>query len=162
MKIKERMIKTVLSCRPTDNLAEVTALLWDGRCGVLPVVDDEDRVISMITDRDICIALGTRNLRASEVQVKDVAPSRVFTCDRNDDISSALRTMVSQNVRRLPVVNDEGKLVGMLSIDDFLLDAKPGSAGVLSLETLEALKTIVENRKRDHPQETIKALTTHG
>jgi CBS domain-containing protein len=144
MKAKDRMVNPVSVCRPDENLAEVAATMWETRCGALPVVDAEDRVISMITDRDICIALGTRNVRASEVHVHEVAAPRVFTCLDTDDISLALRTMVSKNVRRLPVV----KLVGVLSIDDFLLHTEPGQAGILSLEALEALKTIVETRKR--------------
>ena len=148
MKIKDRMVKSVSVCRPEDNLAEVTAMMWEGRCGALPVLDAEEGVISMITDRDVCIALGTRNLRASDVNVKDVAPSRVFVCLDSDDISYALKTMVSQNVRRLPVINNEGKLVGIILIDDFLLHSEPGKAGILSLEVLEALKTIIENRQR--------------
>jgi predicted transcriptional regulator len=136
--------------------------MWEDRCGALPVIDAEERVISMITDRDIAIALGTRNLRAADVLVQEVAPPRVFTCRDTDNISLALQTMVSQNVRRLPVVDLEGKLVGVISIDDFLLHTEPGKAGVLSLETLEALKTIVENRKRDHPHDEQKALVAHG
>lgn len=162
MKTKERMIKSVSVCRPDNNLAEVVQRMWEDRCGALPVIDAEERVISMITDRDVAIALGTRNLLASDVLVQDVAPPRVFTCRDTDNISLALQTMVSQNVRRLPVVDLEGKLVGVISIDDFLLHTEPGRAGVLSLETLEALKTIVENRKRDHPHEETKALVTHG
>lgn len=162
MKTKDRMVKPAIACRPENNLAEVTAMMWEGRCGVLPVVDDAERVISMITDRDICIALGTRNLRASDVLVKEVAPPRVFTCLEGDDISSALRTMVAQNVRRLPVVDDDGKLIGMLSIDDFLLHTKPGSAGVLSLEALQALKAIVENRKRGSAHEPAELIASHA
>jgi len=162
MKTKERMVRAVSVCRPEDNLAEVAAIMWDSRCGALPVVDAEDRVVSMITDRDVAIALGTRNLRASDVLVRDVAPPRVFTCQDHDDMSFALHTMVSQNVRRLPVVDDDAKLVGLISIDDFLLHAEPGKAGVLSLEALNALRTIIENRLRDHHQEHTGALATHA
>lgn len=162
MKTKERMVTAVSVCRPEDNLAQVAAIMWDSRCGALPVVDAEDRVISMITDRDVAIALGTRNLRASDVLVQDVAPPRVFTCQDHDDMSFALTTMVSQNVRRLPVVNDNAKLVGLISIDDFLLHAEPGKAGVLSLEALNALRIIIENRLRDHHQEHTGVLATHA
>lgn len=162
MKTKERMAEPAIVCHPENNLAEIAAIMWDERCGALPVVDPEGRVISMITDRDVAIALGTRNLRASDVLVKDVAPPRVFTCLDHDDISFALHTMVSQNVRRLPVVDDDGKVVGMLSIDDFLLHAEPGKAGVLSLEALEALRTIIENRLRNHHAERAEVLATHA
>jgi CBS domain-containing protein len=162
MKTKDRMETTVSVCRPENNLAEATAMMWEGRCGVLPVVDEQERVISMITDRDICIALGTRNLRASDVQVKDVAPARVFTALDSDDISRALTTMASQNIRRLPVVNDKGNLVGILSIDDFLLHTEPGSAGILSLEALEVLKTIVADRKLGHTHEHGEVMAAHA
>jgi CBS domain-containing protein len=162
MKTKERMIKTVSVCALENNLAEVAATMWDDRCGALPVVDAEGNVISMITDRDVCIALGTRNLRASDVLVKDVAPPRVFTCHERDDINVALRTMVAQNIRRLPVVDDAGRLVGVISIDDFLLHTEPGRAGVLSLEALEALKAIVENRKRNHAHPPAEVIAAHA
>jgi CBS domain-containing protein len=162
MKTKDRMVRTVSVCRPEDNLAETTATMWESRCGALPVIDAEERVISIITDRDICIALGTRNVRASEVQVQDVVPARVFTCLDSDDISVALGIMVAQNVRRLPVVDKDAKLVGVLSIDDFLLYAEPGKAGILSLEALEALKTIIEDRKREHIHKPAEVLATHA
>lgn len=162
MKTKDRMAKPVVVCHPENNLAEIAAIMWEERCGALPVVDAEERVISMITDRDVAIALGTRNLRASDVLVKDVAPPRVFTCFDHDDLSEALNTMVSQNVRRLPVVDDHSKVVGMISIDDFLLHAEPGKAGVLSLEALEALRIILENRLRGHHPEHAEVLVTHA
>jgi CBS-domain-containing membrane protein len=77
-------------------------------------------------------------------------------------MSFALTTMVSQNVRRLPVVNNQGKLVGLISIDDFLLHAEPGKAGVLSLEALDALRTIIEKRLRDRHPEHTGVLATHA
>lgn len=162
MKTKDRMAKLVVVCHNENNLAEIAAIMWEERCGALPVIDAEGRIVSMITDRDVAIALGTRNLRASDVLVQDVAPPRVFTCLDRDDMSVALNTMVSQNVRRLPVVDDQQKVVGLISIDDFLLHAEPGKAGVLSLEALEALRTIIENRLRDHRAEHTGALTTHA
>jgi len=152
MKAKERMTRRVVTCRMDNNLAEVAALMWEERCGALPVLAPDGRLASMITDRDVAIALGTRDLRASEVLVEQVVPARVFTCLEHDEMERALSIMVAQNVRRLPVVNDEGALAGILSIDDFLLHTQPGKAGVLSLEALEALKTIVENRQRGRSQ----------
>lgn len=162
MKTKERMTAPVAVCHPENNLAEVAALMWEHRSGALPVVDAQQRVISMITDRDVCIALGTRDLRASEVLVKDVAPPRVFTCQAHDDVSLALHTMVSQNVRRLPVVDEEMKVVGLISIDFFLMHAEPGRAGVLSLEVLDALRTIIESRLPDHPREKTEVMAMHA
>ena len=124
MNVRDIMVKKVSVCESDNNLAQVAAIMWNERCGLLPVLDSRGKVTSVITDRDICIALGTRNLRASEVQVKDVSPPRVFSCGPSDDILSALDTMVSQNVRRLPVIGEDGRLVGILSIDDVLLHSE--------------------------------------
>lgn len=153
MKAKDLMSRSVVTCRMDDNLAEVAALMWAERCGALPVLGANGRLASMITDRDVAIALGTRNLRASDVLVHQVVLSRVFTCAEHDEMERALSIMVAQNVRRLPVIDGEAALVGILSIDDFLLHTQPGKAGVLSLEALEAVKTIVEDRQRgrSHP-----------
>ena len=151
MNVNDVMVKSVSVCRPDHNLAEVVATLWEGRCGALPVVDGRGKVTSVITDRDICIALGTRNLRASEVQVKDVSLPRVFSCGPHDDVRLALKTMESQNVRRLPVVDPDGKLIGILSIDDLLLhsERRAGKAGISHEDAVNAVKSILKNRSRE-------------
>jgi CBS domain-containing protein len=143
------MVNPVAVCSPDANLAEVAAILWDARCGTVPVVDGDGRVISVITDRDIAIALGTRNLRASEVRVKDVALPRVFTCGPEDDFEDALNTMVTQNVRRLPVVED-GKLAGILSIDDLARNASqwPDEQDIPESEVIIAMRKILLVRTR--------------
>jgi len=127
MKVENFMVRDVKFCYANSNLAQVAEIMWNGGCGTLPVLNDSGKLWSMITDRDICIALGTRNLRASEVHVSDVAAPRYFACAADDDIYTALKTMAAQEVRRLPVVDDEHKLVGILSIDDVILHAKAGS-----------------------------------
>ena len=134
--------------------------MWEDRCGALPVVDDNGRVISMITDRDISIALGTRNLRASDVHVNEVRTAAGFHLRGHRRYFSRARdhggAECAAEACRLPTM--KGKLVGVISIDDFLLHTEPGQAGILSLEALEALKTIVENRKRNRPHDSTQAL----
>ena len=124
MKVQDVMTKTVASCRLDANLAAAAALMWDYNCGQLPVVDDQGKVTSVITDRDICIALGTRNQRASEVTVREVICRPAVLCTANDDLRSALGTMAAERVRRLPVVDHEGSLVGILSLEDVTLQAR--------------------------------------
>ena len=98
--------------------------MWEHSCGQLPVVNDEGRVSAVITDRDVCIALGTRNQRACEVRVSDVVCRAAVLCKAEDDLRSALKTMAAEQVRRLPVVDHEGILVGILSLDDVTLQAR--------------------------------------
>jgi len=124
MRVQDVMTKTVASCRPAANLAVATALMWEHNCGLLPVVNDQGKVTAVITDRDICIALGTRNQRACDTKVSDVANRPVVLCHADDDLRSALKNMAADRVRRLPVVNQAGGLVGILSLDDVTLAAR--------------------------------------
>jgi len=121
MKVSEVMMRTPASCKPETNLGAAVETLWNRNCGFLPVVDEQGRVNAVITDRDICIALGTRNKLAGEITVGEVARKRVYSCEPNDDVHLALATMQEMGVRRLPVVNWEGKLQGVLSMDDIIL-----------------------------------------
>ena len=99
--------------------------LWAADCGVLPIVDDTGRVAGILTDRDICIALGTRNARASDVLIASVMRPAVYTREPDDDVLAALALMSDRRVRRLPVV-EGGRLVGVVSLNDAVLAAGTG------------------------------------
>ena len=105
-------------CTPGINLGAAVEILWHGNCGLLPIVDEHQRVVSVITERDICIALGTRNRLAGEITVGEVATHRAICCSPDDDVRSALAKMVQAKIRRLPVVNAEGELEGIIAMDD--------------------------------------------
>jgi len=124
VKVKDIMRSTVICCRPDSNLAEAADLLWSSDCGVLPVVDTAGKVIGIITDRDICVAVGSRNCAPSEIVVRNVACAEVSICKGEDDILFALDIMRVNLVRRLPVVNEAGILQGLLSLDDIILSAE--------------------------------------
>ena len=124
MRVEDVMNKAVASCHPDANLAVAAALMWEHNCGQLPVVNDEGKVSAVITDRDICIALGTRNQRACELTVRDVTCRAAVVCHADDHLRSALKIMAEERVRRLPVVDQEGVLVGILSLDDVTLQAR--------------------------------------
>lgn len=118
MNVKEAMTTATGRCIPGMNLGAAVEILWKNNCGLLPIVDEHERVISVITERDICIALGTRNRLAGEITVGEVATHRAICCSPEDDVRSALAKMVQAKVRRLPVVNAEGKLEGIIGMDD--------------------------------------------
>jgi CBS-domain-containing membrane protein len=146
MLVKQLMTQDVISCRPENNLAELAERMWNQRCGALPILDGSGRVMGMITDRDICIALGTRNIKASDVLARDVSPPGCFSCRPEDDARDALRTMATQEVSRLPVVDDAGKLAGIISIDDIIFRAGGGRSCLSDREIIDALKAIEEER----------------
>ena len=147
------MVRTVKTCSPEMNLAAVAEQLWKAGCGVLPVVD-KGRVLGMITDRDICIALGTRNQKASDVRVRDVTLPKLFYCAPDQDIHAALNTMGAQKVRRLPVIDSRGALEGILCLDDIVLFADEKASGLTYFDIVDTLKSIC-----DH-SEMLKSLAT--
>jgi CBS domain-containing protein len=146
MLVKDLMTKNVTSCRPENNLAELAAMMWNERCGAVPILDGSRRVMGIITDRDICIALGTRNIRASEVLARDVAPLGYISCSPDNDVRDALRTMATQEVGRLPVVDEAGQLVGILSIDDVIFRAGGGRSGLSDREIIDTMRAMREER----------------
>src|SRR6478672_5096490 len=143
MKVREIMTSDVKTCRPDTNLAEVVKLMWERDCGVLPVVKADGKVSGMITDRDICVAIATRGWTADRIAVRDVATGKLSTCSADDDAIVALQTMKSQRVRRLPVVDAEGRLKGILSLNDVV--THNGAAS--STEIVSTMASICEHRR---------------
>ncbi len=145
MKVQDVMVEGVRFCSPDTNLATVAKIFWEQGCGALPVVEN-GRAIGMITDRDISIALGTRNAKAGDTFVRDVALPKVFFCLPQDDIHTALDTMRAQQVRRLPVVDHEGALAGILSLDDVVLFAGEKPTDELTYtDVVDTMKSIYEH-----------------
>jgi CBS domain-containing protein len=124
MKIKELMTSDVKSCSLDTNLAAVAKIMWEEDCGAVPVTDERGRVVGVITDRDICIAAATRPNSEGEIPVRHVIANTLFTCAPNDDPRAALETMRQRKVRRLPVVDQQGRLAGIVSIHDLALQAR--------------------------------------
>ncbi len=153
MKVKEIMMNTPYTCRRETNLGEATELMWKGNCGFLPVLDADEKVRGVVTDRDICIALGTRNKVPGDVTVGEVMTNRLCACSPEDHLHVALITMRDGKVRRLPVIDSEGKAAGVLSIDDVLLHAEPASSNKpVELSTDEVVRTFRVINQRDLPQ----------
>lgn len=144
MLVERLMTRDVEACRPESLLTEAAAIMWRRDCGVVPVVDSEQRVIGIITDRDICIALATRPRVASEVRVGEVMSRPVHACTEVDDVAEALELMMRERVRRLPVLDGRDKLAGILSLNDVILHSERGKSKkhVSHRETMRTLKAI--------------------
>jgi CBS domain-containing protein len=136
MKVHQVMVREVEACHPATDLAAVSMIMWRQDCGVVPVIDDQRRVLGVISDRDICMALATRHRRAEEVTAHEVMSGRVFSVRPDDDVRAALETMKTERVRRLPVVDTERRLQGIVSISDLVMRAQ--SSGGLASEGISA------------------------
>jgi CBS domain-containing protein len=140
VKVKDIMTSEPRTCSLGTNLAAAAALMLDGDCGILPVVED-GTLVGIVTDRDMYIALATRDRRASEMTVREVVRAPVYTCGPDDDVQAALETMKQHRVRRLPVEGFGGTIMGIVSMNDIILASgarKPvREAAVMS--TLQAI-----------------------
>ena len=144
MKVREIMTGKPKCCGPDTNLAEAIELMWTNDCGALPVVEDGN-LIGMVTDRDVSIAVGTRNCRPSDVKVKEVATRAIQTCAPDDDVDAAMATMRRAQVRRLPVMED-GTLAGILTLNDVILAAAHKYAAVDADGVMNTMRAVSEHR----------------
>jgi len=103
--------------------------MWIGDCGILPVVGHRGDVVGVITDRDICIAVGIRCSLASDIAVKDVISGNVFACLPDTDIRDAMEIMRAKKVRRLLAMNPDRSIAGILSLDDIAVAAESTALG---------------------------------
>jgi CBS domain-containing protein len=136
MKVKELMTaETVKSCNIETKLHEAAKIMKEANCGVLPVVDREKRVVGMVTDRDICLALAEHHgAAAPQSEVHAIMTHHVHTVKEDEDVSSVLREMRMHQIGRIPVVDDAAKLKGIVSIHKLL--AQAGTDGKIEMGTV--------------------------
>jgi CBS domain-containing protein len=156
MKIESLMTRDVLTCRPDDKLVEAARIMWENDCGCVPVVDPAQRVIGMVTDRDVCMAAYMQGQRLEDALVQNVMSRDVRSCRSSDDVRKAESTMRADKLHRLPVVNESGKLVGLLSINDIACEAARESSMANRQVTFEevgaTLAAICEHRRAAAPE----------
>lgn len=124
MRVSRLMTFPVVTVLPEETLSTAMRLMWDRDLGALPVVDAEsNRPLGMVTDRDIGIAAWSKGRRLEELRVADAMSSRLISCAHGDSVATAESLMRANQVRRLPVVDDAGQLVGIISLADLAKSA---------------------------------------
>jgi len=118
MKVAELMVREVTACSPDDALNRAAQIMWENDCGCVPVVDRAARLVAMLTDRDICMAAYTGGRTLKDIRVSAAMSSELFACRPGDDILEAQKLMREHQVRRIPVSDGMGRLVGILSLAD--------------------------------------------
>lgn len=123
MNVSQIMTRTLHTCGPDDSAASAAALMWNNDVGCVPVVDGGGQVVGMITDRDICMATYMRDEAPSRIPVSSVMAREVHACTPHHSLVDAEEIMRSRRIRRMPVVDERGALVGLLSINDLAREA---------------------------------------
>jgi CBS domain-containing protein len=118
MKVKDVMHRGVDWVSPETPVAELAKLMRDHDVGSIPI-GENDRLVGMVTDRDIvCKGLAQDNFDARRATARDVMTSKIHCCREDEDLTKAVRHMEELKVRRLPVINKNKRMIGMLSIGD--------------------------------------------
>lgn len=138
MLVQEIMTVPARYARPQDSAASAVDLMHSLGVGVLPVVE-EDRVVGIVTDRDLVLALAGQARRLEGLTLAAVMTPGAVCCRTEDTVEAAAALMGDHQVRRLPVLDDAGQLAGVLSVTDIAVHASEQLAG-------EALGEIAEYR----------------
>lgn len=139
MKIEDIMSRSLKTCMRDHTLDCAARIMWENDCGVVPIVDNAGRVVGMITDRDICFAVLTQNRLLGQIRADSVAIKPVITVRANESAQQAEALMQRHQLRRLPVVNDSGKLIGILSLNDL---ARASGQSPRDLPSEEIMRTL--------------------
>jgi len=160
MKIAEIMRPDVEVCAVGDNLAAAATRMWDADIGCLPVVDDAGHAVGMVTDRDVCMAALTRGEPLHNIPVEVAMSKEVRACPPEATLAQAEEIMRAGRVRRLPVIDADGALVGIVSLADLARLAAPenGASGrkkrdVSGEEVAGTLAAICSTRADGEPRQ---------
>jgi CBS domain-containing protein len=127
MRVKDVMTAVPSSVWITDSLATAAKTMWENDCGILPIIKD-NKVVGVVTDRDVCMASAMRERPQSAISVEEVMGREVFSVMPDDDVQKALGLMQEHKIRRLPVLNVKGELEGILSMNDLVLRAEDANS----------------------------------
>jgi len=119
MRVKDRMTQPLAICHANDDLHVAAQLMWDRNCGAVPVINDDGRLVGIVTDRDICMAAYTRGLPLDAILVNSVMSKHVIAADPEQDMHDIEVMMRKGRVRRIPVVDRDHRPIGIVSQADF-------------------------------------------
>lgn len=120
MRIEEIMQREVTVCADENNLNTAAKLMWDNDRGCLPVTSAGGVIVGMLSDRDICMAAYTQGKPLSEIPVTVAMAHSVLSCKPSDDLALAEAIMREARIHRIPVVDENGAVVGIVSLTDIV------------------------------------------
>ena len=134
MKVKDLMATDVKCCAAYNTLNTAAQLMWDNDIGCVPIVDQDGHVIGMLTDRDVCMAAFIQGVPLTGSLVTSAMSKEVFSCTPDRDIAEAEKLMREKQIRRLPVIDAQRRVIGIISLNDI---AREGEREVEMKKTRE-------------------------
>ncbi len=128
MNVEQCMTRNPKTCFEGDSLEAAARIMWDNDCGSVPIVDGSSRLVGIITDRDMCMASYTQGAPLHAIRLSSAMAKKVFSCTPKDTVESVEQLMGAHRIRRLPVLDAQRRVVGILSIGDLARSAAKSSA----------------------------------
>ena len=147
MNVKEVMSRDIRTVRMVDRADVAARVMWEHDCGAVPVVDGNQAIVGIVTDRDLCMAAYTQGRSLGEIPVTAVMARALRTCKPDDSVASAQATLQQHQLHRLPVVDARGVVVGMLTANDLLRLAQTRPAAIDAATMLKTLAAITAPRR---------------
>lgn len=145
MKINDLMTAKVITCQPDDTLADAARKMWDNDVGCVPIVEPGTGIVlGIITDRDICMGAYLQGQVLTAIPVTRVMSRKVFTCHPDSEVDAVHTVMRCNQLHRIPVVDAEQRLVGIVSLNDLALHANALKDARRKAEQEEVATTLAE------------------
>lgn len=130
MQVQDVMSTPALCCSIDATLDVAAKLMWEADCGTIPVVDRDGRLAGMVTDRDICMACYTQGKPPSQIGVVSVMAHDVVTCRPEDSLETLERELGRHQIRRVPVVDETRRPLGVVSVNNLARHAAAADDGM--------------------------------
>lgn len=139
MRVKHVMTRNPSCCVASDQAPRAARIMRDEDTGVVPVIDNEQSVglVGIVTDRDLCMSVVAEGRDPRSVAVETCMTRTVVSCSPNDSVAKVIELMKENQIRRVPVVDDQGRLQGIVAMADLV-----GRGDLKPVETHETLKRV--------------------
>jgi CBS domain-containing protein len=158
MKVQNVMTTEVFCVGDAQSLQDAAHLMWEHDCGSAPVVDDDNQIMGMITDRDIAMAAYVNGGSLKAIPVSLVQSKQVVCCKSGDEIDDVQHLMQMNQVHRIPVIDDTGQPVGIVSLNDIACAFKAGTKGLKAQDISNTLAEICSPMKKFSAPRSVAAV----
>lgn len=148
MRVDQVMSKPAMTCLREGRLDDAVRIMWENDVGVVPAVDADGRLAGILTDRDACMAAFTNSKDPHGIPLAQVLTTAVVSCRPGDSLETAQQLMAARRVRRIPVVDEQLRPIGLLSLDDIARQAVKHPAPDEMRRVVETLAAACQPRQR--------------
>jgi len=146
MRIDELMTSPIVTCQSNETLEAAARELWDRDCGALAIVNDQGHLVGMLTDRDICMGALMQGKPLADIPIHTAMSQTVYAVTRDSSLAEVEALMADQQIRRVPVVDDERRPIGVITVNDLVAAATAPSPRIADRRVMATLAAIGAHR----------------